>query len=157
MAAVNLKVKGGAKLRAYLAGMAQAIGGATGVRAGFLESETYQQDEKGKSATLHVAQVAFWNEFGTSTAPARPFFRQMIAREQDGWGDKLAKYLRSADYDTETAFRLLGLDIKDELTNAIASWPGDNAASTIRRKGFNHGLVDSGVMQRATGFEVLES
>jgi hypothetical protein len=156
MAAVNLKVKGGAKMRAYLAAVQQAVGGATGVRAGFLEKETYQQEAATKSATLHVAQVAFWNEFGTSRTPARPFFRQMISRELGDWGDKLGRYLKAADMDTTVAFRLMGTEIAGALTNAIASWPGDNAPSTIARKGFDHGLVDRGVMQRATDFEVLE-
>jgi hypothetical protein len=153
MAAVNLKVSGGARMKAYLSALQQAVGEASGLRVGFLERSTYPAS--GNEATLHVAQVAFWNEFGTSRAPARPFFRQTIRREQGEWGDKLGRFLKGTGFDAARTLSLLGTDIKDALTNSIASWPGDNAPSTIARKGFDHGLVDRGVMQRATDFEVL--
>jgi hypothetical protein len=123
------------------------------VRIGFLEKSTYPATPSGPM--LHVAQVAFWNEFGTSRAPARPYFRGMIRRDQDNWGVKLGRYLRASDFESDRAFALLGLDVKDSLTNSIASWPADNAPSTIARKGFDHGLVDKGIMQRATDYEVL--
>lgn len=155
MSAVNLKIKGGNRMRLYLEALEQAVGEASGVRVGFLEHSTYPATPNGP--TLHVAQTAFWNEFGTSRAPARPFFRQMIAEELGDWGDDLAKLLKANEFDTEVAFGLMGTSIKDALTDKIASWPGDNAPSTIARKGFNHGLVDKGIMQRATDYEVLEA
>jgi hypothetical protein len=153
MAAVNLKVRGGNRMRAYLAGLEAAVGGASGVRVGFLEHSTYPSTPS--ESGLHVAQVAFYNEFGTSRAPARPFFRNMIKAQLGDWGAKLKKYLRGADFDTDIAFGLLGTDIKDALVDSIRRWPADNAPSTVRRKGFNHGLIDRGVMLRATEYEVL--
>jgi hypothetical protein len=153
MAAVNLKVKGGAQMKAYLAAMEEAIDSASGVRVGFLENATYPA-QKGQGV-LYVATVAFWNEFGTSIARARPFFRQMIARELGAWGEDLGKYLKAAQFNSARAFAVMGDTIKDALTYAIASWPADNAPSTIARKGFDKGLVDKGTMQSATDFEVL--
>lgn len=120
---------------------------------GFLENATYPATPS--QEMLHIAQVAFWNEFGTSRAPARPSFRNMIRRQEGGWGHEFGGYLRGAKFDAATALQALGISIKDELTNEIASWPADNAPSTVRRKGFNHGLVDKGLMQHATDFEVL--
>lgn len=152
---MRLEVKGGEQMRRYLAAMQEAVGGASGVRVGFLERSTYPA--QARQPMLHVAQVAFWNEFGTSRAPARPFFRGMIHRELGAWGEKLGKYLRGNDFDSEHAFGLMGTDVKDALTESIASWPSDNAPSTIARKGFDHGLVDKGIMQRATDFEVLRA
>ena len=84
MSAVQLKVKGGDKMKAYLGALSNLVGSATAVRVGFLESERYPASAQ--QASLHVAQVAFWNEFGTITAPARPFFRQTIKGHQDHWG-----------------------------------------------------------------------
>ena len=153
MSAVNLSFKGGRRMQRYLEAMNQAVGEASGVRIGFLEHSTYPV--KARQPNLHVAQVAFWNEFGTSRAPARPFFRGMISEQQDEWGDKLGRYLKDSDFDSNVALGAMGTDIKDALTNKIATWPADNAPSTIARKGFDHGLVDTGVMQRATDYEVL--
>jgi len=153
MAAVVLKVKGGAQMPAYLAALEEAVGSASGVRVGFLENATYPAQKR--QGVLYVATVAFWNEFGTSRSRARAFFRQMIARELGAWGEDLGKYLKAAGFNSARAFAVMGTTIKDALTYAIASWPGDNARTTIARKGFDHGLVDKGIMQRATDFEVL--
>lgn len=154
MSAVNLKVNGGERMKRYLAAVQEAVGGARAVRVGFLEDATYPAQPK--QPTLHVAQVAFWNEFGTSRAPARPFFRGMISRELGDWGDKLGKFLKASDFDSDTALRALGTDVKDALTQSIARWPADNAPSTVARKGFNKGLVDKGIMQDRTDYEVVE-
>lgn len=155
MSGVQLKVKGGDRLQNFLQSMAARAGGASAVRVGFLENATYPA--KPKQASLHVAQVAFWNEFGTTRAPARPFFRQTIAAGQDEYGDKLGAYLRNNDYDSTKALGLLGTDVKDALTQTIATWPADNAPSTIAKKGFDHGLVDKTTMQNSTDYEVLKT
>jgi hypothetical protein len=156
MSAVSLKLKGGTQAKRYLEAIQQAVGGASGVRVGFLENATYPVT--GTQAALHVAQVAFWNEFGAPGAgvPARPFFRGMIGNKLGDWGDRFGSHLKAADFDAPTAFEAMGTEIKDDLTNAIATWPGDNAPSTIAKKGFDHGLVDKGIMQRSTDYEVLK-
>lgn len=150
---VQMGLKGGGQMRRYLEALQEAVGDASGVRVGFLENSTYPAEE-GRPAR-HVAQVAFWNEFGTSRAPARPFFRGFIGRELGDWGDKFGAYLKGSRFDAAKAFGLMGTEMKDGLTNSIAAWPADNAPSTIARKGFDHGLVDKGIMQRATDFEVI--
>jgi hypothetical protein len=154
---VQLGHRGGTNMKRYLQALQNAVGGATGVRVGFLENATYPPERAQRGPTLHVAQVAFFNEFGTSRAPARPFFRGMIHREQDSWGSKLGANLKAANYKSDVALEALGIDIKDALTNSIATWPADNAPSTVARKGFNHGLVDKGVMQRSTDLEVIRA
>lgn len=104
----------------------------------------------------HVAQVAFWNEFGTVNSRARPFFRSMISKESPDWGEKLGNALKGSKFDAKTAFTAIGIDIKDALTDSIASWPADNAELTVHIKQFNRGLTDGNVMKRATDFEVLK-
>jgi hypothetical protein len=155
MSAENLKLKGGTQMKRYLAALQEAVGGASGVRVGFLEHATYPAT--GNQGSLHVAQVAFWNEFGAPGAgvPPRPFFRGMIGEKLGDWGDRFGAHLKAADFDSQTAFDAMGIEIKDNLTSAIATWPGDNAPSTIAKKGFDHGLVEKGVMQRSTDYEVL--
>ena len=152
---VSLNVKGGARAKRYLEAMRQAVGTATGMRVGFLENATYPA-QPGRRGTLHVAQVAFFNEFGTSRAPARPFFRGMIRRDLGDWGSRFARHLRDSNFQSDRAFGLMGTEVRDALTGSIVRWPADNAPSTVARKGFNKGLVDKGIMQRATDFEVLK-
>jgi hypothetical protein len=147
-------VIGGKKLSFALKSIEDKIVNAGVLRVGFLEGARYPAKKKG--GALHVAQVAFWNEFGAPRAgvPSRPFFRNTIAKESPTWGDKLGKAVKATNYDGQKALALLGVSIADDITNAVAQWPADNAPTTAARKGFNKGLIDTGVMQRAVDYEV---
>jgi hypothetical protein len=146
-------VIGGKRLTLALKSIEDKIVNAGVLRVGFLEGARYPA-KKGKGGALNVAQVAFWNEFGTTRTPARPFFRETIARGSKTWGDKLGKAVKATNYDGQKALALLGVSIADDITNAVAQWPADNAPTTAARKGFNKGLIDTGVMQRAVDYEV---
>lgn len=153
--------------------------GMTGsVKVGFLEHSTYPQDDvraakrlelvrvhvrnqKSRPVgpmkpqpTLHVAQVAFWDEFGHGATKPRPFFRTTIAENEGTWGAELAKIALATNYDGPQTLALMGTRIKDQLVTKIKQWPADNAPSTVEIKGFNKGLIDRGIMQRAVDFEV---
>lgn len=150
--AVSVKIKGGDKLGPVLKRLAARLGTGGSVRVGFLEGRTYPAGKKGK--TLNVAQVAFWNEFGTKKTPARPFFRNTVAELAPTLGARLAKVAKATDYDALRTLALMGTGIKDKIVKAIVDWPADNAERTVKKKGFNKGLVDTGVMQRSVDFEV---
>lgn len=153
MARVEVKVTGGAGLAKHLSGLAAKLGRGGVVRVGFLEGATYPA--AAAKPGLNVAQVAFWNEFGTARTMPRPFFRGMIRADSPRWGRELAKIAQATHFDTERTLELMGQRIKDQLTKAIVDWPADNAPSTVARKGFNKGLIDTGVMQRSVDFEVV--
>lgn len=129
-------------------GVAKKLSDGKTLRVGFLETEKYPDGTP-------VAQVAFWNEYGTVKAPPRPFFRQMIEAKSPKWGAALGKNLSATGYDTTKALSLVGTGIKDQLTQSIVGFqaPG-NAVSTIAQKGFDKPLVDTGQMQRAPGFDI---
>ena len=122
-----------------------------------------------------TAQVAYWNEFGTIRreedidgggdilsiqTPARPFFRTMISEGSPTWGKKLGKILKAADYDVELALNRMGEVMQGQLLASIdAMVDPPNAPSTIKRKGFNKPLVDTGKMRKSVeekGYEVKE-
>lgn len=105
--------------------------------------------------TLHVAQVAFWDEYGSKTSPPRPFFRNMIRDKSPQWGPQLADALKTSGMDSQRALAKMGHLMTDQLVTSIKDWPADNAPLTVAIKGFNKGLVDKGVMQRAPDFEVV--
>jgi hypothetical protein len=182
---IPAKVKGGDKLQKYLFDVARRLGTGGTVRVGFLEGAMYPFTDKASRlragvARLHavgprkpgarsfvgprkatvapplpVATVAFWNNFGTSRAPARPFFSDMIAEDSPTWGRRLAAVAKAAHYDTKLTLQRMGEGIQGRLVKKIVDWPADNAPLTVAIKGFNKGLIDQGIMQRSTGYEVV--
>lgn len=105
---------------------------------------------------LHVAQVAFWDEFGTTTSPPRPVFRNMIKENSPKWGKELGSIMKKTTNNSAVALKLMGERIQDQLVKAITDWPADNAPLTVAIKGFNKGLTDSGDMARAVGYKVSQ-
>ena len=156
MAGRTVTLNGGGQMNAYLSRLAQRLGRGAAVNVGFLEGATYPADAKRKrKGGLKVAQVAFWNEFGTVRAPARPFFRTVVKQESPGWGVKLAKIAKATGYDSKQTLGQMGEGIKGQIVKSIVDWdvPG-NAPYTIAKKGFDKPLIDSGVMQRAVDYVV---
>lgn len=149
----SIEIKGGAKINAALADLAQRMGSANQVKVGFLAGAMYPGKD-GKPA-LPVALAAFWNEFGTTRSKPRPFFRNTIAELAPTLGKRLAGVAKATNYDSERTLALMGEGIKDMIVAAIVAWPADNAESTVAKKGFNKGLVGvDKIMQRAPAYKV---
>lgn len=147
-------MRGGSKFRSALRNaVSKAAGGA--VRVGILETQTYPtKDGKGD---VSVAQVAYWNEYGTATIPARPFFRNTIAEKQDEWADNAASILQHTDGDVGRALALIGEGVKGDIVETIQNFSEpENAPSTVKKKGFNKPLIDTGDLWRAIQSEVVE-
>lgn len=108
-------IKGGEKLQARLDEIAKQIGGGKHeLRVGFLEGATYP-DESGTP----VAQVAWWLNFGTKTAPPRMFFSNMVKTKSPKWGDALAKILKQNDFDVAKSLAIMGEGIAGQLQQSI--------------------------------------
>jgi hypothetical protein len=92
------------------------------------------------ATTHHVDAYSF-------TIPPRPFFRNMIAEKSGEWSGQLAASMKNNGNDGKKALEIQGQIIEHELVESINEFttPG-NAPSTIRRKGFNKPLVDTGNM-----------
>lgn len=159
MAAGSFELVGGKNVEKALKELAAKIGRGGAVSVGFIDKARYTPtDPRGKPRKpQYVAQVAFWNEFGTSRAPARPFFRGMIVQQSPTWGDKLASNMKRTGNDTQAALGLLGENIQAALVRSIGNWPADNAPGTVAIKKFNKGLIDSGTMRRHVGMKVIGS
>lgn len=158
MASKVLEVKGGDKLGPKLREIVARLGGGgapAGVKVGFLEGATYPGTDE--NAGLPVATVAFWNEFGTVKAPARPFFRNAIAKHSGEWGAQLAAALKASNFSAKTAMGVMGEVIKGQVVQSITDTNTPPLApSTVKRKGFDKPLIDTGVMQRAVDYVVVE-
>ena len=147
-------MRGGSKFRSALRNAVSKAAGGT-VRVGILETQTYpSKDGKGD---VSVAQVAYWNEYGTATIPARPFFRNTIADKQDEWADNAASILQHTDGDVGMALALIGESVKDDIVETIQNFnEPENAPSTVKKKGFNKPLIDTGDLCGAIQSEVVE-
>lgn len=171
-----MKLRGGEKFNEAIRDIVGKLSTKGTMRVGFLSGATYpdapprqiaktygKMQAKGytgaiagaKKGTLSVATVAFWNEFGTSRSPARPFFRNMIAAKSNEWGPALALALRRNNYDTRLSLNQIGSGIAGQLRESIIETnEPPNAESTIRKKGFSKTLVDSGHMLQSVDFEI---
>ena len=135
------------KVTAHLSKLAANMSGS--VEVGFMEDATYPDGTP-------VAAVAFWNEYGTSTAPSRPFFRNMIETEKPNWGAKLASAVEHTG-DGQKALALMGEDIEGALKQSIADFTSPALAeSTVKRKGFEKPLIDKGHMLNSTAYRVIK-
>ena len=100
----------------------------------------------GRRKAISASDVAAFNEFGGGHTPPRPFLRTCFEKNVRKWNnfvrDRLVRYP-----EVETTFWKLGEKIKGDLSETVIGWTTPpNAPSTIKAKGFNNPLVDSGNM-----------
>lgn len=130
-----------------LEAIAERMGGGE-VAVGFMEGATYPDGTP-------VAAVAYWNEFGSSGTPARPFFRRMIAAESPTWAPKMAKLAKATNYDGDKVLALMGEDVKGALQQSINDFQTPALApSTVEAKGFAKPLIDTSHMLNSISYEV---
>lgn len=177
---ITAELKGGDALERHLKGIAKKLGKGATVAVGFLESETYpggtyhftkarlarmSPEAKAFAGFLQgkqkfagpVAQVAFWNEFGTKRSPPRPFMRHTVASKSPRWGVALGAALKATNYDTRAALAMLGEKIQGQMRESIQNWTTPaNSKLTRELKGFGTPLRDSGVMMRAVDYQVID-
>lgn len=141
-------LRGGDKLEAALKEIAAKVAKPCTLRVGFLEGATYPNGTP-------VAAVAAFNEFGTSKAPPRPFFRPMVADKSPEWGGAIEQNLIAKNYDVEATLNVVGDGIKGQLQQSIRSADvAADAPSTVKRKGFSQPLIDTGHMLASVDYEV---
>lgn len=171
------KVRGGDKLQLALVDIALQVDEGGLLRVGFLENASYPQTPRPQlraqyakrrakgnlrpikvtaPAAVNVPTVAAWNEYGTGTAPPRPFFRTMIRMKAHEWGPALAIQLRLNNYDVDKSLRVLGEGIAGQLRESIINTNAPPLAqSTIARKGFSKPLVDTAHMLMSVDYEIV--
>jgi len=114
---------------------------------------------KGDGETF--AEIAFWNEFGTSRIPPRPFMRNTFREQREAY-TKLVKLViqRLVTFkETErSAATKMGLKVQSDIQRTITNLSTPpNAPSTVRKKrGKANPLIDSGKLRQAISFEVID-
>ena len=97
------------------------------LQVGWFSSANYKEG-------LPVAQVAFWQEYGTTKAPPRPFFRTAIDNNQNKWGalvESGVKAVIEGSATIDNVFNGLGLTVQADIKNAINSTHQDLSPVTL--------------------------
>jgi len=102
--------------------------------------------------------IAAANEFGTITIPARSYIRSTVDENNDkylGVSKKLMGKIVSGDMTKTEALAIMGQMIEGDIKRKIISLRSPpNAPSTIRAKGSDNPLVDTGLLGGSIRFVV---
>lgn len=162
---VSLEFKRDPKFQRVLDQIAKRVATAKAVKVGILADATYPATYTtrleyrigdGKRTTTSVAQVAFWNEFGTKWTVARPFMQDTIHEYSPRWGESLAYLAKVYNYDAYKMLTSMGEGIVGQIRLTIQGWTSPpNKPLTVYIKGFDKPLTDEGIMLRSVSYEVI--
>ena len=115
-----------------------------GVAVGWFEDQRYDDN-------LSIAKVARWQEDGTKQGiPRRPFMTQAKFKYGKIWYNEILSMVQKAideNKNIEKPLMIFGEKVKSDIQETILNGSyKKNAESTIRKKGFNKPLIDTGIM-----------
>lgn len=116
----------------------------------------FQGDQSYDDGTS-LAEVAAYNEFGSSNTPARPFMKQSFENHEDALkaGCKQVDITISKGGTAQQALEKLGVMAKGLVQEEIVNGGfAPNAESTIAMKGSATPLVDSGYMRQSVNYVI---
>ena len=117
----------------------------------------FQSGEVTDDRGVDIAQIAMFNELGTSRTPARPFLRMSVDENEDKIKTMCANQLRSlvSGGTAERTLRQVGVFGVSLVQEKIGSGSfAPNAPSTIRKKGSDKPLIDTGRMRQSVKYVV---
>lgn len=124
------------------------ITGNHSLEVGFFANATYPSGE-------YVAQVAYWQEYGTIRIPMRPFFRNAVEKNNKKWFDTLEALIRQNVNETQ-ALAKVGEVARGDIIKSITQFREPaNKPSTIKAKGSSNPLIDTGLMRRSVTYRVI--
>lgn len=122
------------------------------VQVGFQAGEATYDD-----TGADVAEIAAYNEFGSSDTPARPFMRQSFEKHEDELQkacDEANKTIAKGGT-AEQALNRIGVFCKGLVQNEIVDGGfAPNAESTIKKKGSAQPLIDTGLMRQSVNYVI---
>ena len=122
---------------------------------GFQAGKKQHEGRDGEKAD--VAQIAAFNEFGTSTMPARPFLRKSADENKDvivKMCTQAAKAIAKGSTEQQELKKLgvFGASLVQEKIESGSYVP--LAPSTIKRKGSSKPLIDTGQMRQSVHYVI---
>lgn len=120
------------------------------VQVGFQGDQMYEDG-------ISIAEVAAINEFGASDIPERPFMRQSFENHESELkaACEAANRLVNSGGSAEQALQQLGVMAKGLVQEEIVNGGfAPNAESTIKKKGSEQPLIDTGTMRGSVQFVI---
>lgn len=122
------------------------------IDVGVFEDKQYPPDEQ--RGTPYVAAVAAWQNEGVSSVhiPSRPFFTNILD-DADNVSKEDAKDIAATVFDGgKPKLNSLGDTWVEALKEEITNYPPPNAPSTVRIKGFDDPLIESGRLRDSISY-----
>ncbi len=121
------------------------------VRIGFQRGDASEEDG------MDICDIAMWNELGTEHIPSRPFLRKSVDENESEINAFLESgkecILRGAS--ARQVLSDIGMFQKDLIQEKITEGNfTPNAASTIRKKGSDKPLIDTGRMRQSVNYVI---
>ena len=146
------RIDGGTKWKDRLKSIQRAMADKPELKVGFLENATYPDGTS-------VALIAAIQNFGAPRVgiPPRPFFSNVIARDQEKWPEQVARLLKAENYNAERALALMGESIQGEIRESIIQTNSPPLKpATVDRKGFEKPLIDTSHMLNSVDYIVVK-
>lgn len=121
------------------------------VKAGF------QSDNQVNENGVQIVEIAMFNELGTSKIPSRPFMRTAVDNHPDEISNMVSElYVKLIDGEpAENILNYAGVTLKGLIQKEIKDGNFEpNALSTIKKKGSNKPLIDTGMMRQSVEYVV---
>lgn len=124
----------------------------TKIKVGFIE-EKIEDYKDGPS----VAQVAYWNEFGTEHIPARPFFARGFVQAQKNIPKNFERLIRTVAKGGNEDMELekMGIAAQKTLQKSLMDMKSPpNSPKTIAKKGSANPLVHTRLMHNSISYVI---
>ena len=122
------------------------------VDVGIISAESHED------STLTVAEVGFYNEFGTNRIPERSFLRSTVINQRakvKEFNAKMVKAIIAGKHDLRSGLGLLGEIFSDEVKKTIVNLRDPkNSDATIARKRTSNPLIETEQLKRSITYEV---
>jgi hypothetical protein len=138
-----MPLEGGAVLQVTLKDMARRM------KSGSVSAGLYDPEN---------ATKGYINEYGdpAHNIPPRPFMRITFATFREMWVEELKNHFKQHE-NTADALKATGLMMATHINNVLQTARGrfaPNAPRTVRQKGFNFPLLETGAMFKAVSYRV---
>lgn len=123
------------------------------VQVGFFDGKLHP------SGDMTIAEVAAVQEYGTREVPARPFMTTTVMRDQEFLvylENGLSSIYWGVTPNAKRGLRGAGQVLAESMKASVETWSNPaNSLSTVRRKGFNDPLVETGTMKENISWRLV--
>lgn len=127
------------------------------VRIGYQRGNGAVSGNDGRRADL--VDIALWNELGTVNIPSRPFMRDSVDKHRTGIEHVMMEQEKALQEGAaaKEILETVGLFMKDLIQTEIEQGNfAANAPATIRRKGSDKPLIDTGTLKNSVNYWITK-